>query len=85
MRGIDEPIVLERGERTSLRQLARLIWSRSSIEDAHDVVGRRSAWSWLGNRRADVCTTEGAWRAGRTVSLSAARLMRRLDCLQPYY
>jgi hypothetical protein len=56
MRGIDDPMVLERGERTSrarLRTECRLtlrrsvLWPRSSIEDAHDLVGRRSAWTRL--------------------------------------
>ena len=73
MRGIDEPIVLERGERTSLRQLAtegRLTLRRSgSYGPDPESKTRMSLWTdvrprtRLGNERRNIFSTESARRA----------------------
>src|SRR5437868_2767827 len=47
--------------------------------NARDAVGRCSAWTRLGSERRDIFPTESARRAGRTIALSTARLMQRLD------
>jgi hypothetical protein len=54
MRGIDEPIVLERGERTSLRQLAtegRLTLRRSNAYSPDPASKTRTTTVWADVRR----------------------------------